>query len=505
MTFRMRKSALSLKIIKGMASSKIRRQRALNLTLNLLFLGDLLIMLCAFLLGFYLRFEWLPFIGLSPPNPEITFESYTLHILVGMLVMIVTLYLGGMYRLDLLSRYRYGSLRVFQCVFYWVLAYVFIENLFKLSPDLSRLSTLYTTIFLGVGLFILRYSFCLFLLRLQLLQIARRQVIVIGWNDKVEELYEFSERSNAGKKFFPFRIRAIISWNDADAAATKQVLQSKKNKPLHFSGERRMERLMKSGLYDTLLLADTDISSSDTFKIQEICGREMIDFMIIPSFVQVLTSCLHVETFWGVSLLTQTKHKLNRVGNRMLKRAFDVVGALVGLIVSAPIIAYFCWRVYRESPGPIFYYQKRSGKDGKPFKIIKIRSMRMNAEAEGTKWTTREDPRRLKVGSFIRKYNIDELPQYWNVLKGDMSLVGPRPERPEWIRDFKHKISYYNVRHIVKPGMTGWAQVNGWRGDTCLNSRVALDIEYIERWSLWFDLYICLRTLGSTKDPKNAC
>ena len=158
-------------------------------------------------------------------------------------------------------------------------------------------------------------------------------------------------------------------------------------------------------------------------------------------------------------------------------------------------------RVYLESPGPVFYKQIRLGENGRRFKIIKIRSMRLDAEKEtGAKWCTEDDPRRLQVGEFMRKHNIDELPQFWNVLKGEMSLVGPRPERPELIDGFKHEISYYNVRHLVKPGITGWAQVNGWRGDTSLESRIACDIEYIERWNLWFDIYICLKTFVSTEE-----
>jgi lipopolysaccharide/colanic/teichoic acid biosynthesis glycosyltransferase len=127
--------------------------------------------------------------------------------------------------------------------------------------------------------------------------------------------------------------------------------------------------------------------------------------------------------------------------------------------------------------------------------------MGVDAEKDtGARWCKEEDPRRLSVGAFMRKYNIDELPQFWNVLKGDMSLVGPRPERPELISGFKHEVSFYNIRHCVKPGITGWAQVNGWRGDTCLHSRIASDIEYIERWNFWFDVYICFKTLYSTKN-----
>ena len=128
--------------------------------------------------------------------------------------------------------------------------------------------------------------------------------------------------------------------------------------------------------------------------------------------------------------------------------------------------------------------------------LIKIRSMRMDAEVEsGALWCKEDDPRRLKIGAFMRRTNIDELPQFWNVLKGEMSLVGPRPERPELIENFKSQIDYYNMRHIIKCGMTGWAQVNGWRGDTDLDSRIACDIEYIERSGFWFDLYIILRTI----------
>jgi lipopolysaccharide/colanic/teichoic acid biosynthesis glycosyltransferase len=151
--------------------------------------------------------------------------------------------------------------------------------------------------------------------------------------------------------------------------------------------------------------------------------------------------------------------------------------------------------VWLESRGPVFYRQRRWGVNGVPFDIIKIRSMKLNAEqSSGAQWCVKDDPRRLRVGAFMRKWNIDELPQFWNVLKGEMSLVGPRPERPELIASFKHQIPHYNARHHSKPGMTGWAQVNGLRGDTDLSERIQCDLWYLENWSLWLDLQIMLLT-----------
>jgi lipopolysaccharide/colanic/teichoic acid biosynthesis glycosyltransferase len=143
------------------------------------------------------------------------------------------------------------------------------------------------------------------------------------------------------------------------------------------------------------------------------------------------------------------------------------------------------------------------GRKGKPFPMVKIRSMRLDAEKSGAPgWTTKNDPRRLRIGALMRRLNIDELPQFWNVLKGDMSLVGPRPERPELILNFKHEIEHYNARHTVKPGLTGWAQVNGLRGDTDLSERIRYDLYYMEHWNFLFDLRIMVLTLFR---HKNAC
>jgi exopolysaccharide biosynthesis polyprenyl glycosylphosphotransferase len=190
------------------------------------------------------------------------------------------------------------------------------------------------------------------------------------------------------------------------------------------------------------------------------------------------------------------KMPLHHAFNNAGKRAVDIVGSLIGMVVLAPVMAAFATMVYLESPGSVIYRQRRIGLNGRPFYILKIRSMKLDAEAAGIPgWTVKDDPRRLKVGAFMREWNIDELPQFWNVLRGDMSLVGPRPERPELIESFKEDIPHYNVRHNIKPGVTGWAQVNGLRGDTCLRERVKFDLDYIENWNFILDFQIMLMTL----------
>jgi len=228
---------------------------------------------------------------------------------------------------------------------------------------------------------------------------------------------------------------------------------------------------------------------------------ELVQFKVVPSYFSILVSGLHLETLNGIPILGVSRLPLDRLFNRVIKRLFDMIGGIVGMALSVPLIAIFGTLVYLESPGPILYRQRRSGRNGKPFDILKIRSMRLDAEQEGKAgWSTEDDPRRLRVGSLMRKWNIDETPQFWNVLKGEMSLVGPRPERPELIHNFKQEIPHYNARHTVKPGMTGWAQVNGLRGDTDLTERITYDLYYVEHWNLLFDLQTMLLTFLKNKN-----
>ena len=180
----------------------------------------------------------------------------------------------------------------------------------------------------------------------------------------------------------------------------------------------------------------------------------------------------------------------------LVKRVLDLVFSAAGIVVLLPFLPFVALAIWLEDRGPIFYSQERMGLDGRPFMIWKLRSMRRNAEAStGPVWAVEDDPRRTRFGSFIRRWSIDELPQLWNVLVGDMSLVGPRPERPTFVAEFRKHLPQYMVRHRVKSGITGWAQVHGWRGNTSIRKRLEFDLYYIENWSLGLDFKILWMTL----------
>jgi Undecaprenyl-phosphate glucose phosphotransferase len=224
-------------------------------------------------------------------------------------------------------------------------------------------------------------------------------------------------------------------------------------------------------------------------------SREMVDVKVVPDLLQVIALRARLEDLDGVPVININDVPLQGF-NSLMKRCFDIAisaGALLALSAPLAIIAAL---VKLTSRGPIFYRQERMGLDGKSFTIVKFRSMYDDAERHtGPVWAVVDDPRVTPLGKFLRRSNLDELPQLWNVLCGDMSIVGPRPERPHFVEQFKHKIPQYMLRHKVKAGLTGWAQVNGWRGNTPLEKRIEYDLYYIENWSVSLDIKIMWLTL----------
>jgi Undecaprenyl-phosphate glucose phosphotransferase len=227
----------------------------------------------------------------------------------------------------------------------------------------------------------------------------------------------------------------------------------------------------------------------------ESTSREMVDVKVVPDLVQFLALRARLEDLDGVPIINI--HDVPLQGfNSVIKRVIDISISGAATIVLAIPCSIIALAIKWTSPGPVFYRQERMGLDGRPFTVYKFRSMREGAEdVTGPIWARDDDPRCTAVGRFLRKTDMDELPQIWNVLKGDMSIVGPRPERPFFVDQFKHRFPQYMLRHKVKAGITGWAQVNGWRGNTSLEKRIEFDLYYIENWSVSLDLKIMWMTL----------
>ncbi|MCB0332437.1 MAG: undecaprenyl-phosphate glucose phosphotransferase [Bdellovibrionales bacterium] len=228
--------------------------------------------------------------------------------------------------------------------------------------------------------------------------------------------------------------------------------------------------------------------------IMNAIGDSLVDVRIVPDIYQFVTLGGAIEEFEGLPVINLRSTPLDGF-NLVTKRALDCVLATLFLIVLSPLMFLISLLVKLTSRGPIFYAQERVSFDGSSFQIYKFRTMFTDAEEDGPGWTTPGDQRVTPIGRILRSWNLDELPQLFNVLRGDMSLVGPRPERPVYIQEFRKRVPRYMLRHKVPAGMTGWAQVNGWRGDTSIDKRIECDLYYIENWSLFFDLKIIMLTL----------
>lgn len=254
--------------------------------------------------------------------------------------------------------------------------------------------------------------------------------------------------------------------------------------------------LIKEMQVDEIILTDSRLNHDRIVKILLLCEHNLITFKMVPDLFRIMTTSMDVQSLDDIPLLGISTWPLDLFWNRIAKRFEDVVGSIVGLLLSLPVISIAAIIIKRSSPGPVFYCQERCGENGRGFTLYKLRTMPIDAESKtGPVWTTENDSRRTEIGSFLRRYNLDELPQFWNVLRGHMSLVGPRPERPHFVEKFKEDIGHYMWRHVSKPGLTGWAQVNGLRGNTDLKARIKYDLFYLENWSLAFDFKILVKTL----------
>ncbi|MBI4398033.1 MAG: undecaprenyl-phosphate glucose phosphotransferase [Candidatus Omnitrophica bacterium] len=263
------------------------------------------------------------------------------------------------------------------------------------------------------------------------------------------------------------------------------------------------ERILSERDVDEVILGELNVPRQRILQMIMKCEEKMASFKMISDLLGSMTSRLDVEHINGVPLLGIRETPLNYPVNRGIKRCMDIVVSFLSLVVLGPLMLLTALVVKLSDGGSVLYAQSRVGEDGKIFNIYKFRSMKVDAESRsGPQFAEDEDPRRTPLGGFLRKTNIDELPQLWNVLCGDMSLVGPRPERPVFVDQLKTDIPRYMSRHRVRSGITGWAQVNGLRGGPPSEERIQYDLYYIENWSLWLDIKILIMTAFAYKGAK---
>lgn len=262
-----------------------------------------------------------------------------------------------------------------------------------------------------------------------------------------------------------------------------------------------LPQLIEAHAIDEVIIAMPEAGHRETVRVISYCERDRVTIKVFPDIFQFVTSQATIDDLGGLPLLSVRDYAL-RGYMLIFKRAIDLIGAIVGLVVLSPLLLLTAIAIKLESPGPVFFVQPRMSLDGRRFMMIKFRSMRKDAEKDGPGWTTDNDPRQTKLGSWLRRLEVDELPNLINVLLGEMSLVGPRPEQAHYVEQFREIVPRYMERHREKGGMTGWAQVNGLRGDTSIIERTKYDLWYSENWSILLDTKILLRTIWQVIRPQ---
>ncbi len=465
-----------------------RTQSAL---LTLLLLGDILVCYFGLVTGYVLRFKT-PLRQFGVETSSINFELYQPILWIGTLFLIITYGYLNLYDPRLFLRPHRVMNIVMRGTFFWFVVFLGISLILKFEPSISRVFVAVSCFTTFIVIISWRWAFFLWLRHTSWRERILQRVAYVGWTDEARKL---AEAIHADRNH-PYDSCGVITTQPAGSGIE-----------LNFMGIPRLgdvselERILSETLIDIVVIADLDLNKQELMKIGTTCERRYVAIKLIPSMFQVFVSNLRMQTISGVPILGVEDLPLRAITNQMIKRLCDIIGSLIGLSLSIPIMTVLAVIIKWQSPGPVIYRQVRTGRNGAPFIILKLRSMKLDAESgSGPQWAVEGDERRLPIGAFMREWNLDELPQFWNVLMGDMSLVGPRPERPELIAKFEEVIPHYNPRHEVRPGITGWAQVNGLRGNTSLVERIRYDLYYIENWSLWFDLQILLLTFMRRKN-----
>ena len=366
----------------------------------------------------------------------------------------------------------------------------------RFVSHLSYFSTKMILAFFAANIILLeaeRISIRIFLRSLRTNGYNQKHVLLIGYSRAAEG---FIDRVSVNPEW-GYHVQGILDDHRPAGFAYKKVQV--------LGPTNHLEDFLASNTLDEIAITLSIKEYSNLEQIVAACEKSGVHTKFIPDYNNIIPTIPYMEDLQGLPVIHIRHVPLTGVFNATMKRIVDLAGALFGLIVFSPLMLVTALLIKITSPGPVLFSQERIGLHNRPFKMYKFRSMEVQDPGrERSQWTTPHDPRVTPVGRFIRKTSIDEMPQFFNVLIGDMSLVGPRPERPLFVEKFKEEIPRYMIKHQVRPGLTGWAQVNGYRGDTSITKRIEHDLYYIENWSLGFDFKIMFLTVFKGFINKNA-
>jgi len=468
---------------------KVIRGRERFLT-RLYAITDFIIVQIAFFLAWILKFE-IFYDGISGHLP---LKSYLFWSLIYGVIAVMLGYVVALYAPKRKAKFATELAKVLQVHTFSIFMLLSVLFTFKIV-DISRtFLLLYFTInliLISIYRFVVKQS----LRRLRKKGYNKQFVLIVGAGSIGRKYYENLENHPE----FGLEVLGFL-----DDYRTNHESRYSHYKPI-IGRTSDLEHILSNQLIDEVAVALPLKAYPKYREIIAVCEKAGVRVSLIPDFYDILPAAPHFESFGDLPIINIRDIPLDEVRNRILKRLFDIVFSIIAIILTSPLMLVIAIIIKLTSPGPIIFKQERVGLNRRTFYMYKFRSMKhMPKSVSDTQWTVENDPRRTKFGAFLRKTSLDELPQFFNVLKGDMSVVGPRPERPYFVEQFKEEIPKYMIKHHVRPGITGWAQVCGLRGNTSIKDRIEHDIFYIENWSLLFDIKIILKTVVNGLVNKNA-
>lgn len=453
-------------------------QRILNVILVFI---DVLVISISLVCSLWLRFKTTLF---GPIGGHLGFYSYALFLLLAIIPVYLILYFAfGLYK----PRRTYKNIfsEATKLIKVNILAFITLVSILFIihQPDFSRIMLFLLAIIATFFGIIERFIIRSILKNLRVHHRNLKHILIVGDNDLA---FSFA-RKIRNNSYLGFVISGFLGRADHVGAEIEgsQIIGTFED----------LDYILETNSYDRVVLA---IPLKYYYKINELvesCEKVGIKAEIIPDYIRYFPAQPSIDMIEDIPIINIRYVPLDDDFNKFLKFMSDYVISIIAIIITSPIMIITAVAIKLTSPGPVIFKQERMGHNSKTFMMYKFRSMKVqDPSEEKSEWTTRDDPRKTKVGDIIRKTSIDELPQFFNVLKGEMSVVGPRPERPYFVEQFKETIPKYMVKHQVKPGLTGWAQIHGCRGDTSIKKRIEYDIEYVENWHMGLDLAIMIKT-----------